>query len=62
MSNHDKIKKPSMGGGEIMPQFYSTDSFNMGERGRVFLFIQDTFYVFRSFNINYYTFDNQRIT
>ena len=27
-----------------------------------FLFIQDTFYVFRSFNINCYTFDNQRIT
>ena len=51
-----------MGGGEIMPQFYSTDSFNMGERGRVFLFIQDTFYVFRSFNINCYTFANHRIT
>ena len=25
-----------MGGGEIMPQFYSTDSFNMGERGEYF--------------------------
>lgn len=32
-----------MGGGEIMPQFYSTDSFNMGERGRVFLSTQILF-------------------
>ncbi len=43
-----------------MPQFYSSDSFNMGERSRVFLSILLT-RVFRSFSMNCYTFDNQRV-
>ena len=53
-----------MGGGEIMPQFYSTDSFNMGERGRVD--VEITFLHFnvlsRSSSANRYTFYNQRVT
>ena len=53
-----------MDGGEIMPQYYlSTDSFNMGERGRVFSFIAcDSCVLSRSINVNYYTFYNQGIT
>lgn len=47
-----------------MPQFYSTDSFNMGERGRLDIKITSIhFYVLsRSSSANRYTFYNSRIT
>lgn len=46
-----------------MPQVLSTDSFNMGERGRVFLSITYSSYVLlRSINIDCYTSHNQRVT
>lgn len=64
MSNYDRIKNPSKGGGEVMPQVLSTDSFNMGERGRVDIEIAflNSYVLSRSRSVNRYTFYNQGIT
>ncbi len=47
-----------------MPQVLSTDSFNMGERGRVDIEIAflNSYVLSRSRSVNRYTFYNQGIT
>jgi len=47
-----------------MPQLYSTDSFNMGERDQVDIEIIFLYFnvLPRSSSVNRYTFYNQRIT
>lgn len=52
-----------MGGGAVMPQILSTDSFNMGERDRVDIEITFLYSnVLRSCSVSRYTFHNQRVT